>query len=358
MQKAMLDMSSDMVFLRRTCSMLQICNLASIRFFRRMSSRQRRDISVKSSYLIAKTPTENTIASTSKNIWGKEELVINGSYGAYPWISSRESYMLEADEDEYGGVIVRPECLPQTADAFATILQSSLFHWKLQGKKGVWLRLPLDQAEFVPVAVKEGFKYHHAEQTYLMLTYWIPEGPCMLPANASHQVGVGGFVLNHRNEVLVVQEKIHYSFEDVWKLPTGFILENEEIFNGAVREVKEETGIDTEFLDVIAFRHVHHVAFEKSDLFFICMLKPLSTQIVVDELEIQAAKWMPLAEFVKQPCIQDDNMFKKIIDICIARLGKCYCGLTAHQMNSKFDSRSSTLYYNVVEPEDYNCQVS
>lgn len=35
-----------------------------------------------------------------------------------------------------------------------------------------------------------------------MLTYWIPEGPCMLPANASHQVGIGGFVINQNNEVL------------------------------------------------------------------------------------------------------------------------------------------------------------
>ena len=34
-----------------------------------------------------------------------------------------------------------------------------------------------------------------------MLTHWIPEGPCMLPANASHQVGVGGFVINDENEV-------------------------------------------------------------------------------------------------------------------------------------------------------------
>eukprot|EP00268_Persea_americana_P049764 TRINITY_DN5347_c0_g2_i3.p1 TRINITY_DN5347_c0_g2~~TRINITY_DN5347_c0_g2_i3.p1 ORF type:complete len:131 (-),score=33.23 TRINITY_DN5347_c0_g2_i3:1289-1681(-) len=124
-----------------------------------------------------------------------------------------------------------------------------------------------------------------------MLTYWIPEGPSMLPSNASHQVGVGGFVINEKNEVLVVQEKYCASaFVGEWKLPTGFIVESEEIFEGAVREVKEETGIDTEFVDLIAFRHAHHVAFGKSDLFFVCMLRPLSTQIVVDGLEIQAAK--------------------------------------------------------------------
>lgn len=50
--------------------------------------------------------------------------------------------------------------------------------------------------------VQEGFRYHHAEQSYLMLTYWIPDDePCLLPANASHQVGVGGFVINNQMEV-------------------------------------------------------------------------------------------------------------------------------------------------------------
>ncbi|RRT58731.1 hypothetical protein BHE74_00055449 [Ensete ventricosum] len=74
------------------------------------------------------------------------------------------------------------------------------------------------------------------------------------------------------------------------------------------------------------------------------------------ELVPIAVKWMPLNEFVEQPLIQDDKMFRKIIDICIARLGKRYCGLAAHQVISKFDGRSSSLYYNVVEPQDFNCQ--
>jgi len=35
-----------------------------------------------------------------------------------------------------------------------------------------------------------------------MMTYWIPDDePNMLPANASHQVGVGGFVINDQMEV-------------------------------------------------------------------------------------------------------------------------------------------------------------
>ncbi|XP_062073912.1 nudix hydrolase 8-like [Humulus lupulus] len=281
---------------------------------------------------------------------------INGANGGTPNLYSREMRVLDAVDDEYDGVVVDPEKLPSNPNAFAYELRSSLSHWKMKGKKGVWLKLPVERSEFVPIAVKEGFEYHHAERGYVMLTYWIPEGPSMLPSNASHQVGVGGFVINDKNEVLVVQEKhCDPAFIGLWKIPTGFILESEEIFTGAVREVEEETGIDTEFIEVIAFRHVHNVAFEKSDLFFICMLRPLSTQIVVDDLEIQAAKWMPLVEFVEQPLIQEDSMFRKIMDICIARLGKRYCGLSSHQLISKFDGKPSTLYYNVMETHNTNC---
>ncbi|KAF7849709.1 hypothetical protein BT93_L0369 [Corymbia citriodora subsp. variegata] len=156
---------------------------------------------------------------------------------------SHESRVLDAYDDEYGGALVDPDKLPAEASLFAAMLRLSLSRWKIEGKKGIWLKLPSELSEFVPIAVKEGFQYHHAERGYVMLTYWIPNGPCMLPANASHQVGVGGFVVNDKNEVLVVQERYcPPTCVGLWKLPTGFILESEEIFAGAVREVKEETG--------------------------------------------------------------------------------------------------------------------
>ncbi|ERN00212.1 hypothetical protein AMTR_s00111p00104850 [Amborella trichopoda] len=210
---------------------------------------------------------------------------------------------LDASEDEYEGVIVNPERLPTNPNAFASILRVSLSHWQLKGNKGVWLKLPVEHVDLVPVAVK----------------------------------------------VLVVQEKYCSStFSGVWKLPTGFVVESEEIFSGAIREVREETGIDTEFVEVMAIRHAHRVAFEKSDLFFVCLLRPLSTQIIVDELEIQAAKWMPLSEFVEQPFYQGDSMFKKVIEICIARLSNRYHGLLANEMVSEFEGKPSFLYYNVI----------
>nr|XP_010933609.1 nudix hydrolase 8 isoform X4 [Elaeis guineensis] len=312
MEKLLFDSKLGVVFLGTTCSKPPIGQRSGRRFSRQVCSCREIGFRMKVSYSISRSSSEDIDSTARGKFLKSDSSIINGSeVAACLWPPARGNYILDAYEDEYGGIIIKSESLPWNANDFASSLRASLSQWKVEGKKGVWLKLPLDHSEFVPIAVK----------------------------------------------VLVVQEKYCAStFAGLWKLPTGFILESEEIFSGAVREVKEETGIDTEFVEVIAFRHAHHVAFGKSDLFFICMLRPLSSQIKIDELEVQAAKWMPLSEFVEQPSIQDDNMFKKIIDICIARLGKRYCGLASHQMISKFDGRSSSLYYNVVEPQDFNCQ--
>ncbi|KAL5728957.1 nudix (nucleoside diphosphate linked moiety X)-type motif 8 [Ranunculus cassubicifolius] len=255
--------------------------------------------------------------------------------------------ILDAYDDEYGGVIIEAESLPSSANAFASVLRASLFEWTLKGKKGIWLKILTEQADLVPIAIKEGFSYHHAEPEYAMLTYWIPDEPCMLPEGPSHQIGVGAFVINEKREVLVVKENLcPCRCIGLWKLPTGYINKSEELFAGAVREVKEETGVDTAFLEVIAFRHAHRVAFEKSDLLFLCMLKPLSSDIIIDEKEIQAAKWMPLEEYMAQPFFQEDHMLKKAIDICVATYENRYHGFTANQLISKFDGQLSHLYYN------------
>lgn len=66
-------------------------------------------------------------------------------------------------------------------------------------------------------------------------------------------------------------------------------------------------------------------------------------------------QWMPLIEFVEQPLIKGDRMFKKIMDMCIARIGKRYCGLSVHKVVSKFDNRLSSLYYNVVDSASIDC---
>ncbi|KAK8487464.1 hypothetical protein V6N13_032614 [Hibiscus sabdariffa] len=90
--------------------------------------------------------------------------------------------LLHAD----GGVAVEVR-EPLESVLFTSMLRASVAQWRQQGEKGVWIKLPIQHANLVEPAVKEGFWNHHAEPNYLMLCYWIPEGTHTLPADASHR---------------------------------------------------------------------------------------------------------------------------------------------------------------------------
>lgn len=253
-------------------------------------------------------------------------------------------HMLNASYDNYDGVTVEVK-EDMDENVFTTLLQTSLSQWRQQGKKGVWLKLTLELVNLVKPAVKEGFWYHHAEPTYLMLVYWIPKTNHTLPSNASHRVGVAAFVLNPKGEILVVQE-ISGVFKGtgVWKLPTGSVEEGEDICTAAIREVKEEAGIDTEFVEVLAFRQSHLSFFSKSDLMFVCMLKPTSFDIKKQDSEIEAAKWMPVEEYANQPFVKKRKSFEYIAKICIEKKDNKYAGFTALSTASATSATSSYLY--------------
>ncbi|XP_050371511.1 nudix hydrolase 2-like [Argentina anserina] len=258
--------------------------------------------------------------------------------------------LLSYTSDEYGGVIVQMDGdSSMDSPTFVSSLNSSLALWKQQGKKGIWLRLPIQQAYLVEAAVQRGFWYHHAERHYLMLVYWIPKSDHTLPQNATHRLGIGAFLINHNREVLVVQEKGgEYGGKGLWKLPTGAVDEGEDIYAAAVREVKEETGIDSEFVEILAFRQIHKSFFEKSDLFFLCMLRPLSFDIQKQDQEIEAAKWMPLEEYAAQPFVQKYEFLRYLHDICKAKIDGNYTGFSPIPTRS-YSVQKSYLYLNVTE---------
>ena len=56
--------------------------------------------------------------------------------------------------------------------------------------------------------------------------------------------------------------------------------------------VKEETGVDTEFVGVVCFRHMHNFRYGCSDFYFVCHLRPLTREIKIDESEIADCRWM------------------------------------------------------------------
>ncbi|XP_054776797.1 nudix hydrolase 2-like [Prosopis cineraria] len=254
-----------------------------------------------------------------------------------------EIKLLSSTDDDYGGVIVEMDG-PMDSTTFLSILRASISHWRQLGKKTIWIKLPIHLVSVVEPLVKEGFGYHHAEPEYLMLVYSILESANTIPANATHRVGVGAFVMNEKREILAVKEKSG-PFIGVWKFPTGTVDQGEDLCAAAIREVKEETGVDTEFVEVLAFRQMLETYFTKSELFVLCILRPLSFDIQVQEQEIEAAQWMPWEDYAAQPFMEKQEI-KKMNEAFWAKIDGHYSGFTPHLTSSSFSDKKCLLFLN------------
>lgn len=83
----------------------------------------------------------------------------------------------------------------------------------------------------------------------------------------------------------------------------------EDIKDAAVREVKEETGIDATFESMVTLRHTHNMMFGNSDIYVVVLLRATSEAITKCESEIAACKWMDLEEYLNHPNVHEFNRF-------------------------------------------------
>ncbi|KAG7176386.1 nudix hydrolase 8-like isoform X2 [Homarus americanus] len=210
--------------------------------------------------------------------------------------------------DRFSGVTISSEEEPASPQEFEAVLQASMSHWMEENIRGVWFKVDLEHADWVPVLVKHGFIYHHAQPQFVMMVKWLSVNePNNIPRYAHNVVGVGAFVVNDQDELLVVRERFHT--RPHWKLPGGYVEPGEDLGTAALREVKEETGIDAEFVSLVSFRHVHGANYNCSDIYFIVHLRPITQRITMCQRELTACEWMKLQEYVQHPYVHETNRF-------------------------------------------------
>lgn len=59
-------------------------------------------------------------------------------------------------------------------------------------------------------------------------------------------------------------------------------------------------------------------------------------------------QWISVDELLSQQFYKEDEMLKRVMEICLATYEKKYSGFVAHQVVSKFDGKMSYLYYKNV----------
>jgi 8-oxo-dGTP pyrophosphatase MutT (NUDIX family) len=220
--------------------------------------------------------------------------------------------------DQFGGVIVDAEALSEDIEDFTQRLHHSLDTWRSQGFRLAWLGLPIARAAFVPVATQAGFFFHHANESDLMLICRLVED-AFVPTHATHYIGVGGVVINDRQELLVVCERHRRTSQPYYKLPGGALQPGEHLVDAVLREVQEETGVSAKFESLVCFRHWHGYRYGKSDIYFVARLSPLSQDVTMQAEEIEECFWMPVAEYFDSDLVSPFN--KRIVRAALASPG-------------------------------------
>lgn len=160
--------------------------------------------------------------------------------------------MIETIDNKYNGVIVDNTTLPKKKDAFKE--EIVLLMGSLKDKKLLWINIPIEKSDFIPVLTNLNFEFHHCDEKSLMLVKKLTQG-ALIPTTKNYIAGVGAIVFKE-GQLLVIKDR----FSTGYKLPGGHIDKNESIKDAVKREIYEETGIHIEFESIMNIGHFRTVS--------------------------------------------------------------------------------------------------
>jgi len=106
-----------------------------------------------------------------------------------------------------------------------------------------------------------------------------------------------GILVPYENKFLVVKP----GYKEMWSVPGGIIEHNESPLDCAIREAKEEIGLDLEITNLLGIDYTEHENHEHGEnLQFTFLSKPLTDkligQIIIDNNEIIDYRFVPANE--------------------------------------------------------------
>eukprot|EP01122_Echinamoeba_exundans_P007214 TRINITY_DN2162_c0_g1_i1.p2 TRINITY_DN2162_c0_g1~~TRINITY_DN2162_c0_g1_i1.p2 ORF type:complete len:101 (-),score=30.08 TRINITY_DN2162_c0_g1_i1:116-418(-) len=94
---------------------------------------------------------------------------------------------------------------------------------------------------------------------------------------------------------------------------------------------------------MVCFRSAHGGAFGNSDFYFVCLLKPITSEIKKQEDEIADAQWMNLDDFLKLPYYK--GLYQEVMQFGAQALEGNYSGLVSTELPIIFRAGNAKLYH-------------
>ena len=104
---------------------------------------------------------------------------------------------------------------------------------------------------------------------------------------------VAGCVVKKDNKILMVQES-NEKYYGQWNFPAGHVDEGENIMEGAIREVKEETGCDVKLTGLLPIKTVYQNDIPTLIVEFTAEI--INEDIKFDKNEILDVKWIDIED--------------------------------------------------------------
>ena len=121
-----------------------------------------------------------------------------------------------------------------------------------------------------------------------------------------------GCIIIENNKVLLVYEKNG----NFWGFPKGHMEKGENEIETALREVKEEVGLNVEIIDKERRYILNYIIRDEIDKTTVLYLAiPKNKEIVMQESEIEKVKWCDFEEALKTLTFDNSKeVFKKVIN--------------------------------------------
>jgi 8-oxo-dGTP diphosphatase len=202
--------------------------------------------------------------------------------------------------DPYNGITIASKDLPNNKEEFELNLDYLIKN--VENRRFlIWIYIDINKSDYISITTKRGFVFHSCNEDYILVVKRLKEN-AIIPTASNHTLGVGAVVINDKNELLVIKERISTAG---YKLPGGHIDDAELITTALEREVLEETGIIVEFESIISLGHFYPHQFHKSNLYILCTAIAKSSKInIQDSHEIIDAKWLNVDEY-----LNDEEVF-------------------------------------------------
>lgn len=103
-----------------------------------------------------------------------------------------------------------------------------------------------------------------------------------------------GAIIVDNNKILLVKRAAHLTNPNKYCLPGGFLSHNENIVQGLLREVQEETGYQAEIISLFRINdRPDRKGEDRQNVDFVFLAKPIK-KVSEPDSEVQEARWFKL----------------------------------------------------------------